>query len=145
MGLGKAAEIASRDSGGQAQHLIKLRDRLSSGIAERIEHVRLNGHPTKRLPNTLNMSFEFVEGESMIINLDLKGIAVATGSACTSGTLEPSHVLSAMDVPPAIAQGSLRFSLGKGNTEEDIDYVLKVLQETVSRLRSMSPLYKEKK
>ena len=145
VGLGKAAEISSRDLEKEAQHLINLRDRLSSGITERIGHARLNGHPTKRLPNTLNMSFEFVEGESMIINLDLKGIAVSTGSACTSGTLEPSHVLSAMDVPPAIAQGSLRFSLGKGNTEEDIEYVLKVLQEIVSRLRSMSPLYKPNK
>ncbi|MFN3966081.1 MAG: cysteine desulfurase NifS [Endomicrobiia bacterium] len=143
VGLGKAIEIAKENMQKEIEYLTKLRDKLYNGIIEKIENVYLNGHPTKRLPNTLNVCFEFVEGESIILNLDMKGIAVSSGSACTSGSLEPSHVLSAMGVPPAIAQGSIRFSLGKDNTEEDIDYVLEVLPEIVQRLRSMSPLYKK--
>lgn len=142
VGLGKTAELASREMESWKEHLLHLRDKLEKGIRERIDYVRLNGHPEKRLPNTLNISFEFIEGESLIINLDLKGVAVSTGSACTSGSLEPSHVLLSMSVPPEIAQGSIRFSLGKGNREEDIDYVLQVLPEIVDRLRKMSPLYK---
>ncbi len=102
------------------------------------------GHPEKRLPNTLNACFEYIEGESTILNLDMEGIAVATGSACTSGSLEPSHVLMAMGVDTALAQGSLRFSLGRDNTEEDVDRVLDVLPPIVQRLREMSPLYKTK-
>ena len=142
VGLGKAAESAFREMGRREEHLLHLRDKLEKGIRERIDYVKLNGHPEKRLPNTLNISFEFIEGESLIINLDLKGVAVSTGSACTSGSLEPSHVLLAMGIPPETAQGSIRFSLGKENSEEDIDYVLKVLPEIVDRLRRMSPLYK---
>jgi len=142
VGLGKAAELASREMGRWKEHLLYLRDKLEKGIGERIDYIKLNGPPGKRLPNTLNVSFEFIEGESLIINLDLKGIAVSTGSACTSGSLEPSHVLLAMGVSPEIAQGSIRFSLGKENSEENIDYVLKVLPEIVDRLRKMSPLYK---
>ncbi len=142
VGLGKAAELASREMEGWKTHLIHLRDKLEKGIRERIDYVRLNGHPEKRLPNTLDMSFEFIEGESLIISLDLKGVAVSTGSACTSGSLKPSHVLMAMGVAPEIAQGSIRFSLGKGTSAEDIDYVLGVLPEIVDRLRRMSPLYK---
>jgi cysteine desulfurase len=92
------------------------------------------------LPNLLNMSFEFVEGESLVLGLDMKGVAVATGSACTSGALEPSHVLRAMGLPPAIAHGSLRFSLGRGTTDQDVDYVLEVLPEIVERLRQISPI-----
>ncbi len=145
VGLGKAIEIAKATMEKESMRLTNLRNKLCSGIGEKIDYVRLNGHPGKRLPNTLNMSFEFVEGESMILNLDLKGIAVSTGSACTSGSLEPSHVLKAMRVDPAVAQGSIRFSLGKDNTEEDIDYVLEVLPEIVSRLRAMSPLFKQAK
>ncbi len=145
VGLGKTIEIAKATMEKESMRLTNLRNRLCSGIGEKIDYVRLNGHPGKRLPNTLNMSFEFVEGESMILNLDLKGIAVSTGSACTSGSLEPSHVLKAMRVDPAVAQGSIRFSLGKDNTEEDIDYVLEVLPEIVERLRVMSPLYKQAK
>lgn len=144
VGLGKAIEIAKATMEKESMRLTNLRNRLCGGIGEKIECVHLNGHPGKRLPNTLNMSFEFVEGESMILSLDLKGIAVSTGSACTSGSLEPSHVLKAMRVDPAVAQGSIRFSLGKDNTEEDIDYVLEVLPEIISRLRAMSPLYKRK-
>lgn len=145
VGLGKAIEIAKATMEKESMRLTNLRNKLCSGIGEKIDYVRLNGHPGKRLPNTLNMSFEFVEGESMILNLDLKGIAVSTGSACTSGSLEPSHVLKAMGVDAAVAQGSIRFSLGKDNTEEDIDYVLEVLPEIVSRLRAMSPLFKQAK
>lgn len=145
VGLGKAVEIAKDTMEKESIRLTNLRNKLCGGIAEKIDHVLLNGHPGKRLPNTLNMSFEFVEGESIILNLDLKGIAVSSGSACTSGSLESSHVLKAMGVEPAIAQGSIRFSLGKDNTEEDVDYVLEVLPEIVIRLREMSPLYRKKR
>jgi len=145
VGLGKAVEIAKTTLDKESIYLTNLRDGLCSGIGEKIDSVYLNGHPGKRLPNTLNMSFEFVEGESIILNLDMKGIAVSSGSACTSGSLEPSHVLKAMGVEPAIAQGSVRFSLGKDNTEEDIDYVLEVLPEIIVRLRAMSPLYRKQK
>ena len=142
VGLGKAAELASRGREDWEKHLVHRRDKLEKGIQERIKDIHLNGHPQKRLPNTLNISFEFIEGESLIINLDLKGVAVSTGSACTSGSLEPSHVLLAMGLAPEIAQGSVRFSLGKETSEEDIDYVLRNLPEIVNRLRRMSPLYK---
>jgi cysteine desulfurase len=144
VGLGKACEIASRDMGFQVKHITKLRDRLYEGIIDKLDHVKLNGHPVNRIPNTLNLSFEFIEGESLLLNLDLEGIAVSSGSACTSGSLKPSHVLTAMGLTPEIAQGSLRFSLGLGNTEEDVEYVLGVLPEIVNRLRSMSPLYLKK-
>jgi len=144
VGLGKAIEIARNTMEQEAIRLTNLRNTLCNGISQKIDYVHLNGHPGKRLPNTLNISFEFIEGESIILNLDLKGIAVSSGSAYTSGSLEPSHVLSAMGVEPAIAQGSIRFSLGKENTEEDIDYVLEVSPEIVARLRAMSPLYKKK-
>ena len=143
VGLGKAIEIAKETMEGESIRLTNLRNKLCSGIGEKIDHVHLNGHPGKRLPNTLNMSFEFIEGESIILSLDMKGIAVSSGSACTSGSLEPSHVLKAMGVDPAIAQGSIRFSLGKDNTEEDINYVLEVLPEIIARLRAMSPLYRK--
>lgn len=144
VGFGKACWIASNEMETQGIHLTNLRDNLCGGISEKIDNVYLNGHPKKRLPNTLNISFEFVEGESIILNLDMQGIAVSSGSACTSGSLEPSHVLKAMGVEPALAQGSIRFSLGKDNTEEDIDYILEVLPEIIERLRKMSPLYKKK-
>lgn len=145
VGLGKAMETASGDMQEENQRIIHLRDKLWAGIRQRMDSVELNGHPEKRLPNTLNVSFKFVEGESIILNLDMKGIAVSSGSACTSGSLEPSHVLKAMNVEPATAQGSIRFSLGRDNTEDDIGYVLKVLPEIVSRLRKMSPLYRSKR
>ncbi len=139
--LGKACEIAMRDMDEEVAHITRLRDKLEKGIMERIEHVKLNGHPTKRLPTTLNVSFMYIEGESILLNLDMKGVAASSGSACTSGSLEPSHVLMAMGVPPEIAHGSVRFSLGRDNTDEDIDYVLEILPPIVERLRSMSPLY----
>ena len=114
-------------------------------ITEKIPDVFLNGHPEHRIPNTLNLSFKGVEGESIILNLDLKGIAVASGSACTSGSLEPSHVLSAMDVPPDLAQSSLRFSFGRSNTVDEVSYVAEMLPEIISKLRSMSPIYQKEK
>lgn len=144
VGLGKAAELAKKEVAGEGAVLTGLRDGLYKGIQSRIEDVRLNGHPTERLPNTLNVGFKFLEGESIILNLDMEGIAVSTGSACTSGSLEPSHVLTAMGVDPAETQGSIRFSLGKDNTKEDIDYVLEVLPPIIKRLRDMSPLYEKK-
>ena len=145
VGLGKACEIANRDIESHTVHLTKLRDILYNGIIDRLENVVLNGHPTKRLPSTLNLSFEFIEGESLLMNLDLEGIAVSSGSACSSGSVEPSHVLTAMGVPLEVAQGSIRFSLGRENTEEDVAYAIGVLLEVVNRLRAMSPLYPYKK
>ena len=105
----------------------------------------MNGHPLDRIPPVLNVSFDFVEGESVILNLDLKGIAASTGSACTSGAVEPSHVLLAMGIPPQRAQGAVRFSLGRETTQEELDYTTAVLVETVHRLRSMSPAYANRK
>ena len=144
VGLGKACEIARRDFNQRISHLQNLRDRLEQGIKARIPQVVLNGHPTQRLPNTLNMSFLDVEGESLLLNLDLEGIAVSSGSACTSGSVEPSHVLLAMGIPPEIAQSAIRFSLGWSNTEAEIDYVLEVLPRLVQRLRAISPLYQRR-
>ncbi|MCD6521805.1 cysteine desulfurase NifS [Candidatus Calescamantes bacterium] len=144
VGLGEAAKIARKEWKEESERIKNLRDKLEKGILERIPYVRINGHPQYRLPNTLNVSFEYVEGESIILNLDLEGIAVSSGSACTSGTLEPSHVLMAMGVPAVTAQGSVRFSLGKDNREEDIDYLLEVLPPIIERLRKMSPLYSGK-
>lgn len=143
VGFGKACELAVSDLIKEADHLRLLRDRLCSDISEKISHVKLNGAPGRRLPNTLNMSFEFVEGEGILLGLEMEGIAAASGSACTSGILEPSHVLSAMGVPAALAQGSIRFSLGRENTLEDIEYTVEALIPIVKRLRSMSPFYEE--
>jgi cysteine desulfurase len=145
VGFGKACELAQRDTEKELTRLTALRDRLWNGIARDVKDVKMNGHPTKRLPNTLNVSFKYVEGESIILNLDLKGIAVSSGSACTSGSLEPSHVLKAMGVEAAVAQGSVRFSLGRANTQADIDKVIKEIPPIIERLRDMSPLYDVKK
>jgi len=142
VGFGKAVQLAEQDTKAKADKLTALRDKLHKGITEAIKDVYLNGHPTQRLPNTINLSFKFIEGESIMLNLDLKGICVSTGSACTSGTLDPSHVLTAMGIPVDIAQGSIRFSLGNDNTEDEIDYCLEVLPEIIERLRKMSPLKK---
>ena len=141
VGFGAAAELARKELAEEAKKLSALRDYLYNGIKEKIGHVRLNGHPEKRLPNTLNVGFKYLEGESIVLNLDIEGIAVSTGSACTSGSLEPSHVLTAMGVDPAETQGSIRFSLGMDNTKEEMDHVLKVLPPIIQRLREMSPLY----
>jgi len=140
VGFGKAAEMAQQEMAGEAKRLTVLRDRLINGLMERIEHTHLNGHPTQRLPNNVNVSFEFVEGEAILLNLDLEGISASTGSACSSLSIEPSHILLALGVPPEQAHGSMRFSLGKWTSEEDIDRVLEVTPKIISKLRAMSPL-----
>jgi len=138
VGFAKAIELARDELPVESARLAALRGRLEQGIRDRIGRVRTNGSATSRLPNVLNVRFESVEGEPLVIGLDMKGVAVSTGSACTSGSLEPSHVLRAMGVPPAAAQQSVRFSLGRTNTEQDVDYVLEVLPELVERLRRIS-------
>ena len=144
IGLGKAAELAKAELMGKMEYVQKLRDRLIAGIKERIGEAKLNGHPTLRLPGNVNFSFRYIEGEALLLNLNLKGIAGSSGSACTSGSLDPSHVLLAMGLTHEIAHGSLRLSLGRDNTTEEVDYCLEVLPEIVARLRSMSPLYQGK-
>jgi cysteine desulfurase len=144
VGLAKAVEIAYRDLEKQSKHLKNLSEAFYLKLTQAIPDVFVNGDLEKRISNTLNLSFKAVEGESVILSLDLKGVAVASGSACTSGTLEPSHVLSAMEIAPEIAQGAIRFSFGRENTMEDVEYVAGILPEIISRLRSMSPLYANK-
>lgn len=141
VGMAAALELAYAELEQTNSRLRALRDRLIAGVLERIPDVELTGHPTQRLPNSASFVVKYVEGEAMLLNLDMKGIFASSGSACTSMSLSPSHVLTAMGFPPEIAHGSLRMTLGKGNTEEEIDYVLDVLPEIVSRLRAMSPLY----
>ncbi|MBM7582284.1 cysteine desulfurase [Caldicoprobacter guelmensis] len=145
VGLGKAIELAVSNLEESSKRLTAMRDRLISGVLNTVENVRLNGHPTKRLPGNANFSFEFIEGESLLLSLDMKGIAASSGSACTSGSLDPSHVLLAIGLPHEIAHGSLRLTLGDDNTDEDIDYVLEVLPGIVQRLREMSPLFAQHK
>lgn len=140
VGLGKAAEIAQQDMTKKIARISTLRDKLIKGLMEKVPDIKLNGHPTQRMPGSVNFSFLYVEGESLLLNLDLKGIAASSGSACTSGSLDPSHVLLAMGLTHEVAHGSLRLTLGRGNTEEDVEYCLTVLPEIVGRLRSMSPL-----
>jgi len=142
VGLSRAVEVAKERMGEEIKTQTHLRDRLIRGILERIERSRLNGHPAERLPNNVNVSVEFVEGESMLLSLDMEGIACSTGSACSSGSLDPSHVLLAIGLSHQMAHGSLRFSLGRYTEEKDIDRVLEVLPSVVERLRSMSPLYR---
>ncbi len=140
VGLGKAAELAGkRLLQGKEAEVIKLRDKLIKSITENIDHTRLNGHPTKRLPGNANFCFEFIEGESMLLSLDMEGVAASSGSACTSGSLEASHVLLSVGLPPEIAHGSLRLTLGKGNTNEEIDYVISILPGVIEKLRALSP------
>ena len=141
VGLGKAIELATADIPGHSAKIRSMRDRLIKGVLETISHTRLNGHPEKRLAGNFNVSFEFIEGESMLLWLDDEGICASTGSACTSGSLEPSHVLLATGLPVEISHGSLRLSLGDANTEKDVDVVLEVLPKIVTKLRDMSPLY----
>ncbi|MCL4498703.1 MAG: aminotransferase class V-fold PLP-dependent enzyme, partial [Chloroflexi bacterium] len=140
VGLGKAAELAAAEMEAENALLVPLRDKLIAGILENIEDVRLNGHPKNRLPNNVNVCIEGAEGEAMLLSLDMEGICISSGSACTSGTLNPSHVLLAMGIPQEIAHGSLRATLGKATTEEEIDFFLETLPPIVDRLRKMSPL-----
>ena len=141
VGLGKAIEIACSDIEGTAKRMCYLRDKLINGIEASIPEVKLNGHRTERLPGNVNFSIKYIEGESILLMLDINGIAASSGSACTSGSLDPSHVLLAMGMPHETAHGSLRLTLGDDTTEDDIDYVLEVLPEIVVKLRKMSPLY----
>ncbi len=145
VGLAKALELAREEMPCTAPRLAALRDHLERGIRERIPDAYLNGHRENRLPNILNMSFQFVEAESLLLTLDMRGIAVSTGPACTSGSLEPSHVLRAMGVDAALAQGSLRFSLGPDNAEDEIEFVVESLAEIVGRLRQTSPTWAQRK
>ncbi len=141
VGFGEACRLAVENLESETDRLRLLRDQLCSGVSERIPRVKLNGAPGLRLPNTVNLSFEYVEGEGILLGLEERGIAAATGSACTSGELAPSHVLSAMGVEAALAQGSVRFSLGRENTLEDILFTVEALVPVVKRLRDMSPFY----
>ncbi len=143
VGLGSAIERATEDIEGHNLRIRRMRDRLLQGILAKIPDVRINGHPEKRLPGNINVSFAGIEGESMLLWLDDEGICASTGSACTSGSLEPSHVLLATGLPVEISHGSLRLTLGDMNTELDVDFVLEVLPKVVSRLRDMSPLYRK--
>jgi cysteine desulfurase len=142
--LGKAAELAARHLEEEQTRVRVLRDRLEQGILQSAPGAILNGHPTERLPNTSNVSFEYVEGEAILLMLDQQGICASSGSACTSGSLEPSHVLRAMGVPFTAAHGSIRFSLSRYNTREEIDKVLKVLPPIIRRLREISPFGRDK-
>lgn len=141
VGLAKALEIAARDMDSETKKMTSMTTRFYKLVMERIPDIRLNGSFQKRVPNTLNISFRAVEGEAMILSLDLRGIMVSSGSACTSGTTEPSHVLKAMGVPLQMGQGSIRFSFGRSNREDDVEYVVDILAGEVKRLRDISPLY----
>ena len=140
VGAAVALRLASEERESSSEHCLRLRDSLIQGIQERIERVHLNGHPTLRLPNNVNFSFDGVEGEPILLGLDFAGTAASSGSACTSGALEPSHVLLALGLPADLAQASLRLTLGKDNTQEDVEHVLRVLPELVGRLRAMPSL-----
>jgi len=144
VGFGTAAEIAQREIDREVKGLVSLRDKLIQGLFERIVQIHLNGHPWQRLPNNVNVSIEFIEGESILISLDLEGIVASTGSACSSNALEPSHVLLALGLTGELTRGSVRFSLGRETTEEEVDRVLEVLPRIVTRLRSISPLLKSR-
>jgi cysteine desulfurase len=142
IGLGKAAELASEalERGDLAQ-MSAMRDRIEQTILSEVDATGVNGEGAPRVPNTTNIHFDYIEGEALVIALDLKGLAVSTGAACSSGAIEPSHVLTAMGLPPEIARASLRFSLGKQNTPDDIQFALALVPQTVARLRELSPVY----
>jgi cysteine desulfurase len=142
VGLGKAAELALRGfETGEDRQIAKLRDRLESAILEKVEAADVNGRGAPRVPNTSNIYFDYIEGEALIISLDLKGLAVSTGAACSSGAIEPSHVLTAMGLRADRARASIRFSLGKQNTADDVDFAIQLVPTSVARLRELSPLY----
>lgn len=144
VGLGKACELAKKNLSHHMEHLEEVRNYYISQVEEKIPYVKLNGSREKRLPGNANFSFEFVEGEALLLNLDLKGICASSGSACTSGSLDPSHVLVAIGLQSKMAQGSLRTTFGEDNTKEDVDFLVENLVEIVGRLRKMSPEYEEK-
>jgi cysteine desulfurase len=140
VGLGKAAEVRARDMAAEAERLVALRDRLWAGIRARVPEAKLNGHPTERLPGTANISYRHVEAESVVLGLDLKGVAVSAGSACTSGSIEPSYVLVAMAVPLDWAMGAVRHSMGRSTTAEDVDHVIESVEPLVRKLRGAVPI-----
>ena len=140
VGLGRAVEVRARDMAAEETRVRELRDRLWAGLERRVPEIRLNGHPTERLPGTCNVCFRHIESESIVLGLDLKGVAVSAGSACTSGSIEPSHVLVAMGMPLDWAMGAVRCSLGRTTTAEDVDYVLDCVEPLAGKLRSLSPL-----
>lgn len=142
VGLGKAIELATAEIDENAKKISALRDRLIKGLLT-IPHTRLNGHPTDRLPNNANISIRYIEGESILLMLDMNGIAASSGSACTSGSLDPSHVLLAIGLTHEVAHGSVRLTLSEYTTQEEIDYTIEVLKKTTERLRAMSPIYNE--
>jgi len=139
VGFGKACEIAQNEMAAEAERLTSLRNRLYQGITSQIDETYLNGHPTQRLPGNLNLSFAYVEGESLLMGL--KDVALSSGSACTSASLEPSYVLKALGVGDDLAHSSIRYGLGRFNTEEEVEFVIQLTVDTVNRLREMSPLY----
>ena len=143
VGFAKAVEIAINNMESRIEKEQELRDRLIDGILKRVPYTRLNGDRNKRLPNNVNLSFQFIEGESLLIMLDMKGICASSGSACTSGSLDPSHVLLAIGLPHEIAHGSLRLTVSEDNTEEEVDYVVNAVADIVEKLRNMSPLYED--
>ncbi|MGD9819323.1 MAG: cysteine desulfurase family protein, partial [Desulfomonilaceae bacterium] len=143
VGMGKAAEIAAKEMNSRIEHLIPLRDRLMNEIPRVIEEVDLVGHPTVRLPGNASLTVKYVEGESMLLFLDMEGVKIASGSACISRSLKVSHVMLSMGIDAGTAQGSLLFTLGSDNTSEDVDDVVRILPPIVQRLREMSPLYKK--
>jgi cysteine desulfurase len=145
VGLGRAAEVAEQEMGPAAERCKRLRDAMEAGVKERIQYLRVNGHPENRLPGHLSICAQYIEGESMVLFLNMEGIAASSGSTCSSKALKASHVLTAMGVPPDVAQGSLLFTLGRDNTMEDVEHFLKVFPPIVERLREMSPLYSDMK
>jgi cysteine desulfurase len=142
IGLGKAVEMAKIEMEEISLRVSRLRDKLKDGILNTIPDIKINGHPTECMPQTLNVSFRGAEGEAILLYLDMEGIGVSTGSACASGSLDPSHVLLATGLGPELAHGSIRFSLGRGNTDEEIDFVLETLPRVIQKIRSMSTMYK---
>ena len=144
VGMGKAIELITAEMAEENARISGLRDRLIAGILDAIPESRFNGHPTKRLPGNVNVSIRYIEGEALLLSLDMAGIAASSGSACTSGSLDPSHVLLAIGLPHEIAHGSLRLTIGRDNTQDEIDRVLEELPKIVSRLRAMSPLYDDR-
>ncbi len=145
VGLSKALQIACDNMDSKKKHIINLRNDIMNFVSNNIEYVRLNGHPVERLPGNINFSFEFIEGESLLLMLDMKGISASSGSACTSGSLDPSHVLLAIGLSHEVAHGSIRFSLSDENTQEEVNYLKIVLPEIITNLRNISPLYNSKK